>query len=84
MPRRLPGVVVLLVALASAPGALAAGRPTDASGTACTFAVPEARPYDTPEGHVRVHYVADPASPHSPALGWHARRGRTRLDRWHR
>ena len=44
------------------------GRPPDASGTVCTYRVPEAPPYDTPQGHVRVHYVADPADRDSPAL----------------
>ena len=33
----------------------------------CTYRVPEAPPYDTPEGHVRVHYVADPADRDSPS-----------------
>lgn len=62
------GVIGLLVTLASAPLARADGRPPDASGTVCTYRVPEAPPYDTPQGHVRVHYVADPADRDSPAL----------------
>jgi hypothetical protein len=69
MSRRcLLGVIGLLVTLASAPLARADGRPPDASGTVCTYRVPEAPPYDTPQGHVRVHYVADPADRDSPAL----------------
>lgn len=66
---RLAGLLVLLVSLASAPAARADGRPPDASGTVCTYRVPEATPYDTPQGHVRVHYVADPADRDSPAPG---------------
>ena len=34
----------------------------------CTYRVAEAPPYDTPQGHVRVHYVADSGRPDSPAL----------------
>ena len=48
--------------------AQADGRPSDASGTVCTYRVAEAPPYDTPQGHIRVHYVADSADPASPAL----------------
>jgi hypothetical protein len=61
-------VLGLLVTLATAPLARADGRPPDASGTICTYRVAEAPPYDTPQGHVRVHYVADPADSDSPAL----------------
>jgi hypothetical protein len=64
--RRLVGVLGLLAGLAVAPLAHAEGRPPDASGTVCTYRVPEAPPYDTAEGHVRVHYVADPADRDSP------------------
>ena len=42
-------------------------RPPDAGGTVCTYRVAEAPPYDTPQGHIRVHYVADPADRDSPA-----------------
>src|SRR5689334_1033524 len=66
--RRLVAGLALLAGLAVAPAAHAEGRPSDASGTVCTYRVPEAPPYDTPEGQVRVHYVADPADPDSPAL----------------
>jgi hypothetical protein len=65
--RRLLVLLALVTALAAAPAARADGRPTDASGTVCTDRVPEAPPYDTPEGHVRVHYVADPADGDSPS-----------------
>jgi hypothetical protein len=65
---RLAGLLVLLVSLASVSAARADGRPPDASGTVCTYRVPEATPYDTPQGHIRVHYVADPADRDSPAL----------------
>ena len=65
--RRLVGLLSLLLTLAIAPLARAEGRPPDASGTVCTYRVPEAPPYDTPQGHVRVHYVADPADRDSPA-----------------
>jgi hypothetical protein len=69
MSRRcLLGVIGLLMTLASAPLAHAEGRPPDASGSVCTYRVPEAPPYDTPQGHVRVHYVADPVDRDSPAL----------------
>ena len=64
---RLVGMLSLLLTLAIAPLARADGRPPDASGTVCTYRVPEAPPYDTPQGHVRVHYVADPADRDSPA-----------------
>ena len=64
----LVGVLGLLLSLAGAPAARADGRPPDAGGTVCTYRVPEAPPYDTPQGHVRVHYVADPADRDSPAL----------------
>ncbi|HET6171062.1 MAG TPA: hypothetical protein VFD90_00565 [Gaiellales bacterium] len=68
MSRRcLVGVLGLVLSLAAAPLARADGRPPDASGTVCTYRVPEAAPYDTPQGHVRVHYVADPADRDSPA-----------------
>jgi hypothetical protein len=67
MSRRcLVGVLGLLLSLAASPSAHADGRPPDASGAVCTYRVPEAPPYDTPQGHVRVHYVADPADPDSP------------------
>jgi hypothetical protein len=66
--RCLVGVLGLLLSLGAAPLARADGRPPDASGTVCTYRVPEAPPYDTPQGHVRVHYVADPADPDSPSL----------------
>jgi hypothetical protein len=66
--RPLLGPLVLALVLAAAPGAHADGRPPDASGTVCTYRVAEAAPYDTPQGHIRVHYVADPADPASPAL----------------
>jgi hypothetical protein len=65
--RCLVGVLGLLATLALAPLARADGRPPDASGTVCTYRVPEAPPYDTLEGHVRVHYVADPADRDSPS-----------------
>jgi hypothetical protein len=60
-------VLGLLLALVLAPVAHADGRPPDAGGTICTYRVAEAVPYDTPQGHVRVHYVADPADRDSPA-----------------
>ena len=66
--RPLLGTLVLALALAGAPAAQADGRPSDASGTVCTYRVAEAPPYDTPQGHIRVHYVADSADPASPAL----------------
>ena len=44
-----------------------AARRTRAARCAPT-ASPEAPPYDTPQGHIRVHYVADPADSASPAL----------------
>jgi hypothetical protein len=62
------GVLVLALSLAAASVAQADGRPSDAGGTVCTYRVAEATPYDTPQGHVRVHYVADPADRDSPAL----------------
>jgi hypothetical protein len=62
------GLVVAALSLLAPPLAHADGRPPDASGTVCTYRVPEAVPYDTPQGHVRVHYVADPSSADSPAL----------------
>jgi hypothetical protein len=69
MSRRcLVGVLGLLLSLMAAPLARADGRPPDASGTVCTYRVPEAPPYDTPQGYVRVHYVADPADRDSPSL----------------
>jgi hypothetical protein len=61
-------LLALGLSLVAAPAALADGRPPDAGGTVCTYRVAEATPYDTPQGHVRVHYVADPADPDSPAL----------------
>jgi hypothetical protein len=64
-----PAVLGLLLSLLLAPGARADGRPPDASGTVCTYRVAEATPYDTPQGHVRVHYVADAADRDSPAPG---------------
>ena len=66
---RLCSLAVLgcLLPLALAPAAYAEGRPPDAGGTACTYRVAEAPPYDTPQGHVRVHYVGDPADRDSPA-----------------
>ena len=68
MSRRRPlAVLGLLLALAFAPAAHAEGRPPDAGGTICTYRVAEAPPYDTPQGHVRVHYVVDPADRDSPA-----------------
>jgi hypothetical protein len=68
MSRRcLVGVLGLLTALALPPLVHADGRPPDASGTVCTYRVPEAPPYETPHGHVRVHYVADPADRDSPS-----------------
>ena len=67
-PRCLVAVLALLAGPTVAPLARADGRPSDASGTACTYRVPEATPYDTPQGHVRVHYVADPADRDSPSL----------------
>ena len=68
MSRRRPlAVLGLLLTLALAPAAHAEGRPPDAGGTICTYRVAEAPPYDTPQGHVRVHYVADPADRDSPA-----------------
>jgi hypothetical protein len=66
--RCLLAVIGLLVTLATTPAARADGRPPDASGTVCTYRVPEAPPYDSPQGHVRVHYVADPADRDSPSL----------------
>ena len=66
--RRLLALLILALSLAAVPAARADGRPPDASGTVCTYRVPEATPYDTPEGHIRVHYVADPADGDSPAL----------------
>src|SRR4051795_3045342 len=68
MSRRRIAMLGLLSALATAAPAHADGRPPDASGTVCTYRVPEATPYDTPQGHIRVHYVADPADRDSPAL----------------
>jgi hypothetical protein len=66
---RLGSLAVLgcLLPLALAPAASAEGRPPDAGATACTYRVAEAPPYDTPQGHVRVHYVGDPADRDSPA-----------------
>lgn len=66
--RPLLGVLAAALALAIAPCAHADGRPPDASGTVCTYRVPEAPPYDTPQGHIRVHYVTGPADSASPAL----------------
>ena len=63
------------------PRAHADGRPPDASGTVCTYRVAEAPPYDTPQGHVRVHYVADPADRRQPVARLDARRRRARLGR---
>jgi hypothetical protein len=67
-PRPLLGLLVLALALVVVPLARADGRPSDASGTVCTYRVAETPPYDTPQGHIRVHYVADPADPAAPAL----------------
>ena len=68
MSRRRPlAALALLLTLGLAPAAHAEGRPPDAGGTVCTYRVAEAPPYDTPQGHVRVHYVADPADRDSPA-----------------
>jgi hypothetical protein len=67
--RRLPGLLGLALSLAVVPCAHADGRPPDAAGTVCTYRVPEAPPYDTAQGHVRVHYVADPADPDAPKPG---------------
>src|SRR3954454_11014203 len=61
------GVLAVVLSLAAPAVAHADTRPTDAIGTVCTYRVPEAPPYDTPQGHVRVHYVADPADRDSPA-----------------
>jgi len=66
--RPLLGTLALALALAGAPAAQADGRPSDASGTVCTYRVAEAPPYDTPQRHIRVHYVADSADPASPSL----------------
>lgn len=68
MSRRcLVGLLGLLTMLAMAPLARADGRPPDAGGAVCTYRVAEAPPYDTPQGHVRVHYVADAADRDSPS-----------------
>jgi hypothetical protein len=68
MLRRLSFAVLgFLLPLALSPAARAEGRPPDAGGTVCTYRVAEAPPYDTPQGHVRVHYVADPGDRDSPA-----------------
>jgi hypothetical protein len=64
--RRLLAFLGVALSLAVVPSAHADGRPPDAAGTVCTYRVPEAPPYDTPQGHVRVHYVADPADPDAP------------------
>jgi hypothetical protein len=61
------GVLAFLLPLMFAPIARADGRPPDAGGTVCTYRVAEAPPYDTPAGHLRVHYVSDPADRDSPA-----------------
>jgi hypothetical protein len=66
MSRRLLALLGLAVALVVTPGAQADGRPPDAAGTVCTYRVPEATPYDTAQGHIRVHYVADPADRDAP------------------
>src|SRR3954471_7004134 len=66
-PRRRLGLVAVVLSLAAPPLAHAEGRPPDASGTVCTYRVPEAPPYDTPQGRVRVHYVADGSSGDSPS-----------------
>ncbi len=68
MSRRLLALLGLAAALVLAPSAQADGRPPDAAGTVCTYRVPEATPYDTPQGHIRVHYVADPADRDAPDL----------------
>ncbi len=65
--RRLLALLALVLSLAIAPAARAEGRPPDANGFPCAYRVAEAPPYDTPEGHIRVHYVADPASGDSPS-----------------
>ena len=59
--------LVLALSLALAPSARADARPTDPGGTVCTYRAPEAPPYDTPQGHVRVHYVADAGDADGPA-----------------
>jgi hypothetical protein len=64
--RRLLAAFALALSLGLAPSAHADGRPPDAAGTVCTYRVPEAAPYDTPAGHIRVHYVSDPADPDAP------------------
>jgi|tagenome__1003787_1003787.scaffolds.fasta_scaffold20890947_2 hypothetical protein len=66
--RRQLGPLVLALALAACPAARADGRPSDANGTVCTYRIAEAPPYDTPQGHVRVHYVAGASDPASPSL----------------
>jgi hypothetical protein len=65
--RRSLAALCLALSLAFVPSAQADGRPPDAAGTVCTYRVPEALPYDTPEGHVRVHYVGDPSDPDAPS-----------------
>jgi hypothetical protein len=66
--RPLLGVLAAVLSLVITPCAQADGRPPDAGGTVCTYRVPEAVPYDTPQGHIRVHYVTDPADSASPVL----------------
>src|SRR3954470_13353136 len=61
------GVLAVVLSLAAPALAHADTRPTDAIGTVCTYRVPEAPPYDTPQGRVRVHYVADASSGDSPS-----------------
>jgi hypothetical protein len=53
--------------LAAVPSSRADGRPPDAAGTVCTYRVAEATPYDTPQGHIKVHYVSAPADPDAPS-----------------
>jgi hypothetical protein len=67
--RRLLAAMGLALSLAVVPSAHADGRPPDASGTVCTYRGPEATPYDTPQGHIKVHYVADPSDRDAPAPG---------------
>jgi hypothetical protein len=64
--RRSLAALGLALSLALVPSAQADGRPPDAAGTVCTYRVPEAPPYDTAQGHVKVHYVADRADRDAP------------------
>jgi hypothetical protein len=67
--RTLTCAIALALASAFVPAAQAGGRPPDGGASICAYRSPEAPPYDTPQGHVRVHWVADPADPDSPAPG---------------